>query len=215
MRLRFGRRDRVGLLVLLLALSSMLAVSLTSGVWRADGWHGLAANRPAPDFRLRDHQGRQVSLRDFRGRFLYLMFGYLNCRDVCHTQALMLQQLLARAERPAQLVFVFVGMDPARDSPQRLAAYFDARGEQFVSLNAASLAQAQQLAVAYRVPFARRGDSRGDDYAIQHPAHLLLLGPDGRVRLRYASGLRHVEPLLEDLRRLRELYRDSDQGTGS
>jgi len=46
----------------------------------------IARGTPAPDFSLPDHQGRQVSLADFSGRKLVLVFYRLDFSPVCTDQ---------------------------------------------------------------------------------------------------------------------------------
>ena len=38
-----------------------------------------------PDFRLTDHNGKERTLADFRGKVVALFFGYTHCPDVCPT----------------------------------------------------------------------------------------------------------------------------------
>ncbi|HEX4943066.1 MAG TPA: SCO family protein, partial [Usitatibacteraceae bacterium] len=38
-----------------------------------------------PDFRLTDHNGKERTLADFRGKAVALFFGYTYCPDVCPT----------------------------------------------------------------------------------------------------------------------------------
>ena len=47
---------------------------------------------------LTDHNGRAVTLEDFRGRLVVLFFGYTHCPDVCPTTLQDMAQALKRLE---------------------------------------------------------------------------------------------------------------------
>jgi protein SCO1 len=86
--------------------------------------HGQATWRrgeaPAPDFRLRDQNGRTVSLASFRGRTVVLAFMDSLCKSVCPLEGRQLAaaiQPLAGASRPQLLI---VSVDLA-DSPKSIA----------------------------------------------------------------------------------------------
>ncbi|MEM9760474.1 MAG: SCO family protein, partial [Pseudomonadota bacterium] len=115
--------------------------------------YGLAIQRAAPGFTLTDTAGRAVALEDFAGRFVYLMFGYLNCPNVCHTQALMFEELNLAAGRPDDLPFVFIAIDPERDTRESVQAYFDERGAGFISLHGDAFSDLQSLALQYHASF--------------------------------------------------------------
>ena len=169
--------------------------------------YGLSTQRAAPDFTLSDAAGKEVTLEDFAGRFVYLMFGYLNCPDICHTQALLFEELNLSAGRPDDLTFVFVAIDPARDRPEAVHAYFDERGEGFVSLHGDDVNDLQRLALKYHATFRRqpgRDDTPG--YLIDHTGLFYLLGPDGRLRYTYAANQNASPRLLADLKKLRIDY---------
>lgn len=96
----------------------------------------------APDFVLTDQSGRQVRLRQFRGKLVLLNFIYTRCTDVCPlttTALLQVQKGLIRREQWAKdIVFLSVTTDPERDTPSVLRAYAkryqtDARGWHFLT----------------------------------------------------------------------------------
>ena len=64
---------------------------------------------PAPDFSLPNHAGKQVSLADFRGRKLMLVFYPLDFSPVCTDQLSIYQEVLPQIEeRGASLVGISV-----------------------------------------------------------------------------------------------------------
>jgi protein SCO1/2 len=80
--------------------------------------------RPLPDFALRAAAG-PLANAELRGHWTLVFLGFTHCPDVCPTtlaQLAMAQaawQSLPEATRPRLL---FVSVDPARDTPEALAA---------------------------------------------------------------------------------------------
>jgi peroxiredoxin len=69
----------------------------------------IAAGTPAPDFKVRDHSGRDVSLADFQGRKLVLAFYPLDFSPACSDQLSIYQEVLGEIEaHEAQLAGVSV-----------------------------------------------------------------------------------------------------------
>ena len=63
----------------------------------------------APDFSLADHQGKERSLRDFRGRRVVLVFYPLDFSPVCTDQLSVYQEVLPQiADAGAELVGISV-----------------------------------------------------------------------------------------------------------
>jgi peroxiredoxin len=58
----------------------------------------IAPGTPAPEFTLRNHQGSEVSLADFRGRKLILVFYPLDFSPVCSDQLSIYQEVLSQIE---------------------------------------------------------------------------------------------------------------------
>ena len=69
----------------------------------------IEAGEPAPDFTLADQDGNDVSLSDFRGRTVVLVFYPMDFSDVCTDQLNVYQEVLEELEER--------GADAARASP--------------------------------------------------------------------------------------------------
>lgn len=167
--------------------------------------YGRAVELEAPHFSLLATDGRQVRLEDFRGRFVYLMLGYLSCSRICHSQALTLY-LLSRRISDDRVAFVYIDMDPGKDTPDKIRQYFDARGPRFIGLAPSSMAQAQAIAADYHAYFSTEPTKDGADYRIDHPGLLYLIDPAGTIRAFYAGPHLSVERMLDDLKLLYSEY---------
>ena len=86
-----------------------------------------ALRRAAPQFALRDSEGRLVRLSQFRGKAVILTFIYDHCPDVCPLIVGNLHAALARLGTQASRVqFVAVSVDPRGDTPATVRPFLAA-----------------------------------------------------------------------------------------
>jgi len=140
----------------------------------------LANARPVAAFHLRTAQGvfDNAALAD---RWHLILFGYTHCPDICPASLAELGQLAtALGDAPVQVVFVSV--DPARDTPDRLAQHAAYFHPDFVGATGAE-DDLRALAGSVGVRF-----STTEDGAIGHSLTTSLVGPDGRLRGRLRPG---------------------------
>lgn len=160
------------------SLAIVLVLVAVGGAWLFAGSEAPTLGGP---FNLVDGEGKPVSDRDFRGRFMLVYFGYTMCPDVCPTTlnqvAEALNKLGARAERVQP---VFITLDPERDTPAVLKQYTAAFTPRLVGLTGTS-EQVAQVAKEYRVYYAiHRTASGSQDYTVDHSSVLYLMDPNGR-----------------------------------
>ena len=131
-------------------------------------------------FALVDGDGRTVTDRDFRGKYMLVYFGYTFCPDVCPTSLNTVSDALDRLGPKADKVqALFITVDPARDTPQVVKQYAAAFGPRIKGLTGTP-AQIETVGKAYRVYYKehRTGTGTGD-YTMDHSSVLYLMGPDG------------------------------------
>lgn len=140
------------------------------------------------DFHLTDQNGKPRSLSDFKGKVVLLYFGYTHCPDVCPTTLATLARMRKSLGPDAGRVQVlFVTVDPARDTPQRLAQYLAAFDPTFVGLwgNEATIAQ---TAKAFKVAHEVHRDAQGNETEVDHSSGVYAFDPKGRLRLYINQG---------------------------
>jgi protein SCO1/2 len=161
----------IGLLVALLLLGTGAFIWMSSG--------GTASLVGGP-FTLQDGSGKQVTDRDFRGKYMLVYFGYTFCPDVCPTTlAVMAAALDKMGPDQDRIVPVFITIDPARDKPDVLKKYLAAFGPRFVGLTGTD----QEIAAVekeFRV-YAKKQPVTGGTYAMDHSSVIYLMGPDGNL----------------------------------
>jgi protein SCO1 len=156
----------------------------------------LPANVTAPPFTLRDQQGRDVSLAQYRGHVVVLTFLYSTCGAPC---VLIAQQIRgALDELPTPVPVLIVSADPTSDSPARVRRLLSeaalAGRAQYLS---GTPAQLQRLWTAYSVKPASAGPRVFDEYA-----SVLLIDPSGSERVVFESEQLTPESLSHDIRLL-------------
>ena len=131
-------------------------------------------------FTLVDHHGKRRVDADFRGKLMLVYFGFTACADVCptdlHQIATAIEQLGAAGDAVQP---IFITLDPARDTPRRLANYVTQFHPRLVGLSGTSHA-IDQAASAYRVYYRKAATARGADYTIDHSGFIYLMDREGR-----------------------------------
>lgn len=190
------RRDVVlGLLAAMTAGSPSHTIAHGSGrhaagAGGADVTDPLAGRFGGP-FTLTDQNGRRVSDRDFRGRFMLVYFGFTHCVDVCPIDlALQHQALIEIGDLAERVQPLFVTVDPARDRPEVLKAYLANFHPATLGLTG-SEPEIAAVAKAYRVhrrkvaldhPDAAHLRDAAGSYIVDHGTLTFLMGPDGSFR---------------------------------
>lgn len=145
----------------------------------------LADAPPLGPFQLTHHSGRPFTAEDLRGRWTFLYFGYSHCPDVCPLSLVhlnRLQRLLAGQGTSEDVAYVFVSVDPRRDTPERLGEFVSYFNPVFQGVTGEP-EQLNRLAGPLHV-FHQRAAGAGDSehYAVDHTSTITLIDPTGRPR---------------------------------
>jgi protein SCO1/2 len=150
-------------------------------------WSGAAATpqaAPAPldiggPFALIDHEGRAVTDRDFRNRFMLVFFGYANCSSVCPIGLRhMTEALDLLGETGGAVAPLLITVDPERDTLATLAPALVRIHPRLIGLTGTPerLAAARR---AYKVGAKITGTDLTGGALFEHGSFIYLLGPDG------------------------------------
>jgi protein SCO1/2 len=134
-------------------------------------------------FTLADQDGRQVSDRDFAGRYRLMYFGYTYCPDVCPVdlQRLMAGYKLLEDSDPAvaaKIAPIFVSVDPDRDTPPVLKQYVTAFSPKLIGLTGTP-AQIAKIAKEYAISYSKEQRPGATEYLVNHSRVAYLFGPKG------------------------------------
>jgi protein SCO1 len=187
--------------VAFLSVAFGLLLLTAAYVWLLDPGHAPAGAQPiGGPFALEQDDGRVVTLRDFRGQYLLIYFGYVHCADVCPmTLSAVADALDILGSKAADLRPVFITVDPRRDTPAIARAYALKFSPRILGLGGTE-DQVNAVEKSYRVSSTMMESAAGNpaDYAMSHTAALFLMGPDGRF-LAPLSGLQGGPVLAQQL----------------
>lgn len=183
---RPGARWRVGRAVLSGAALALLAIAIAAAGLLQRGperLHGVSADGrpPAPNVVLRDQHGAPFRLSDARGNVVLLVFGYVNCPDACPLTLATWAKTRGLLSAAAQRVrFVFVSVDPERDSPEQIGRFVAQFDPAFVGVTGPS-ADVEDLVVGYGAYARATEDGHGPGMVIAHSEATFLIDQNGRI----------------------------------
>ena len=143
-------------------------------------WPNSLALKP---FSIVDHQGANFGLEQLAGKWSFLFFGYVHCPDVCPLTLAVLnnvsQILGSQSDVEGPLQFVFVSIDPDRDTIGELSKHIENFSDNFV----AATGSEQDLAtLTQQVGIASARNPQADGpYLVDHTSAVLLIDPDGNL----------------------------------
>lgn len=180
-------------LILLLALTTGLLVSLwmqRPGVTINDvNATVLEPAKSIEDFELTTHLETPFTLDSLKGKWSFLFFGYTHCPDVCPTTLNTLTQVDKQISESKQgdqkTQVVFVSVDPARDTPQRLAQYVPYFSQSFVGVTGKQ-ADINRLTRQLGILHVRVESDDDGNYLVDHTSSILLVNPNGELRALFA-----------------------------
>jgi protein SCO1 len=181
---------------------ALVAVALLMGCG-GDSSHFAApqtvpGDAPAPDFALRNVDGRVVRLSQFRGRVVLLTFVYSHCPDVC---PLIVENLkAAQKQLGGRAQIVAVSVDPRGDTPRAVRAFL--RAHRMTGRMEYLLGSRRELARVWR-RYGIAVAATPEDREVGHSGAVVGITARGRRRTRYPPTFRpawivHDVPLLAE-----------------
>lgn len=152
----------------------------------------------ARQFTLVDHTGKPRTLADFKGKVVFLFFGYTQCPDVCPTtMAEMAAVMKALGPQASQVQVLFITVDPERDTQELLAQYVPAFDPSFIGLRGDAEATAA-TAKEFKVFYAKSPGATPQSYSVDHTYGSYVFDRSGKIRLFVRHG-KGPAPILHDI----------------
>ena len=149
-----------------------------------DSIQGLFIDSPAtklPAFKFTDHNGKTFDNSNFKGQWSLVFFGYTHCPDVCPTSLTIMDKVSKQKGLPADTQYVFVSVDPKRDTPDKLKDFVSYFNAEFIGATGEK-AELDKFQEPLGVIYDYEGDTSSDDYIVNHFAAIYLIDPKGRER---------------------------------
>jgi protein SCO1/2 len=144
----------------------------------------LEGARIGGPFTLTNQDGKQVTDRDFAGKYRIVYFGYTFCPDVCPVDARNIGLGLRAVEASdpavgAKIVPLFITVDPSRDTPEVLKSFVANFHPRMVGLTG-SAAAIDATAKEYAIYYKKGEMSPGGGYMVDHSRVAYLMDPQGK-----------------------------------
>jgi protein SCO1 len=185
------------------ALAALLCAALVACT--SPNFNGVVLEpaEKAPALRLSDSTGAAFDVVQQRGKVVLVFFGYTHCPDVCPTTLVDWRHVAdSLGARASDVRFVFVSIDPERDTPALVQRYAARFSPAFVGLTG-TREQLDSLKDAWKIA-AFRDTGPADTtstYTVSHPSQVFVIDREGRLRLIQRPGLTTTQ-VASDIRAL-------------
>ena len=188
----------------------LLAAALPVAAARADdeGWHDIdvTGTSPSLDFTMMaTPEGQTVFQANYAGYVTMLYFGYTFCPDVCPLTMQNVAAALAKTGKAAKDIrFLFVTVDPKRDTIPVLKSYVSLFGPDFIGLRG-DADQLELLAKRFRIAYSVTPSPDPAKYEVTHSSAVYVFDKQLNARLlvpSMASKTPNIDGLAADLVRL-------------
>ena len=144
--------------------------------------------RALTPFQLLDQDAKAFTNADLMGHWSFVFFGFTQCPDICPTTLAVMANVAKQLppEFATDTRFVFVTVDPERDTPALLHDYVNWFNFGLVGVTgdvAAITALARDMGVAFSKV------AQGDSYVMDHSVRVFLLDGQGRRHALLAPSL--------------------------
>jgi len=166
-------------------------------------YRGSEINPPVPaaDFTLTHGAAGQYRLSDQKGKVILIFFGYTTCPDICPATLSEMKRINSRLGKLSDKTdFVFITVDPQRDTAERISNYAQNFDPSFIGLTGSE----SELELVWKNYAVYREKSEQDSaagYLVDHSTRTYLVDVDGNLRLTYPFGT-PVDDILQDVRHL-------------
>lgn len=194
------------------------ALAMAAGIWaaRAVLEHNSVQDeldatrfpeaREIASFSLIDHNNAVFDNSVLKDRWSFIFFGYTHCPDVCPTTLSVLNSVAQKlGDLDEDIRFVFLSVDPERDTPEQLAQFVSYFNADFIGVTGTPEGIEQitrQLGVLHIRAQPEEGAS---GYLVDHSASVFLFDPDGRYHAVFSPPL-SADTIAGDFRKMLQAY---------
>lgn len=192
----------------LLTFTVIFLVFIAGALWyvtsRPPTFYGVVITppKPMPDFTLHSSTS-PVTFSDYKGKYVFLYFGYTSCPDLCPTTLATLSRIVKNldADKAKQVQVIFVSVDYLRDTPERTSAYAKNFSPDFIGLGGSEEEIAKvtkEYGIYYKL---NTPDPETGFYSVDHSASVLVFDRQGDLVMTWPYGMDIIQ-MESDLRAL-------------
>lgn len=136
-------------------------------------------------FKLTDHNNSLLDENRLQGKWSFVFFGYTSCPDVCPNTLYILSSVHGllvdeTGKIPNDMQVIFVSVDPARDTPEKLAGYITHFNKDFIA-GTAEKSEIDKLSRQFGAGYIIEEKTAADVYNVSHTSAIFLIDPYGRL----------------------------------
>ena len=147
---------------------------------------------------LEDQNGETFRLSDQSGKMNLIFFGYTNCPDICPSTLADFQKIYTGLkDKTDQVNFIFITVDPERDTPQRLKDYVGFFNQDFMALTS-DRQILERIWKTYGVYQQKQDPGSASGYLVDHSTRIYLVDSMGDLVMTYPFGF-GSEKITEDI----------------
>jgi protein SCO1/2 len=145
----------------------------------AEANKGIGKPLVGGSFHLVDHNGKDFSDADLKGKYTLVYFGFTHCPDICPEELDKMAgmiDLVKEKNGEGVLKPIFISCDPARDTPEVIRSYLKEFHGDILGMTG-TWEEVKEVCKAYRVYFSTPPDVKpGQDYLVDHSIYFYLMG---------------------------------------
>ncbi len=136
--------------------------------------------KPVEAFKLTAHTGDAFTQESFRSRWNLVFLGYTHCPDVCPMTLTDMSKIYQAipAELQKEFQFIFLSVDPKRDTIDHLAQYISHFDDDFVAITGEK-EEIDKLTFSIGGVYAINSENE-DFYTVDHSGRIFIINPQGK-----------------------------------
>ena len=191
----------VTVLSLILVIWAVIIFQIFS-IKNKSSFYGSSYEMKAPDFTLTGQDGQKVTLGEFKGKVVFMFFGYTHCPDICPVTLSTLNSAMNELGKDKDMVQVlFVTVDPERDNQSELKKYVTFFNKDFIGLTGTP-EEIKNVSDSYHAFYIKEQTGPDSGYLMGHTSSVYLINPDGRIVLRYPQNKMDPKEIAKDVERI-------------
>ena len=161
----------------------------------------LEPSRKLEDFQLIDFNEKKVTKDLFKGKWSVLTFGFTSCPDICPTTLAFFKNEMSLINENREFIqFIFVSIDPERDSPEKIKSWVQYFDPSIIGLTGTT-AELKKFTRMFGAWFQTTKVDGSEEYTVNHPPYFYLVNPEGEWKAFYNPPLTYGR-VAQDLNRL-------------